>query len=80
MIVNTAYIYMGSSGGPVNPVIFNGNEINYIMNINQGTSIGNFAGYNFGEKEVLLDYGTKFKIDSVKKDAYGKVYIFLSQK
>ena len=29
MIVNTAYIYMGSAGGPVNPVIFNGNEINY---------------------------------------------------
>ncbi len=58
----------------------NGNEINYIMNVNQGTSIGNFAGYNAGEKEVLLDYGTKFKIDSVKKDEYGKVYIFLSQK
>ena len=29
MIVNTAYIYMGSAGGPVNPVIFQYNEINY---------------------------------------------------
>lgn len=29
MIVNTAYIYMGSAGGPVNPVIFRKNEINY---------------------------------------------------
>lgn len=29
MIVNTAYIYMGSAGRPVNPVIFQQNEINY---------------------------------------------------
>ena len=29
MIVNTAYIYMGSDGGPANPVIFQQNEINY---------------------------------------------------
>lgn len=29
MIVNTAYIYMGSAGGPANPVIFQQNEINY---------------------------------------------------
>lgn len=54
--------------------------INFIMNVNQGTSVGNFAGYNFWEREVLLDYGTKFNIDSVKQDAYGKIYIFLSQK
>ena len=38
MIVNTAYIYMGSAGGPVNPVIFQGNEINY-----------NYSGTNFTE-------------------------------
>ena len=36
MIVNTAYIYMGSAGGPVNPVIFQQNEINY-----------NYSGTNF---------------------------------
>ena len=29
MIVYPAYIYMGSAGGPVNPVIFQQNEINY---------------------------------------------------
>lgn len=29
MIVNTAYIYMGSAGGPPNPVIFQDDEINY---------------------------------------------------
>ena len=38
MIVNTAYIYMGSAGGPANPVIFRGNEINY-----------NYSGTNFTE-------------------------------
>ena len=38
MIVNTAYIYMGSSGGPVNPVIFQYNEINY-----------KYSGTNFTE-------------------------------
>ena len=38
MIVNTAYIYMGSAGGPVNPVIFQKNEINY-----------NYSGTNFTE-------------------------------
>ncbi len=38
MIVNTAYIYMGSAGGPVNPVIFQGNEINY-----------SYSGTNFTE-------------------------------
>lgn len=37
MIVNTAYIYMGA-GGPVNPVIFQRNEINY-----------NYSGTNFTE-------------------------------
>lgn len=29
MIVYPAYIYMGGDGGPVNPVIFQKNEINY---------------------------------------------------
>ena len=29
MIVYPAYIYMGSAGGPANPVIFQQNEINY---------------------------------------------------
>lgn len=38
MIVNTAYIYMGSAGGPVNPVIFQQNEINY-----------SYSGTNFTE-------------------------------
>ena len=38
MIVNTAYIYMGSAGGPVNPVIFQGTEINY-----------SYSGTNFTE-------------------------------
>ena len=38
MIVNTAYIYMGSTGGPVNPVIFQGTEINY-----------RYSGTNFTE-------------------------------
>ena len=38
MIVNTAYIYMGSAGGPVNPVIFQQNEINY-----------KYSGTNFTE-------------------------------
>lgn len=38
MIVNTAYIYMGSAGGPANPVIFQKNEINY-----------SYSGTNFTE-------------------------------
>lgn len=36
MIVYPAYIYMGSAGGSVNPVIFQQNEINY-----------NYSGTNF---------------------------------
>lgn len=38
MIVNTAYIYMGNAGGPANPVIFRGTEINY-----------GYSGTNFTE-------------------------------
>ena len=38
MIVYPAYIYMGGDSGPVNPVIFNGNEINY-----------SYSGTNFTE-------------------------------
>ena len=38
MIVYPAYIYMGSAGGPANPVIFQQNEINY-----------NYSGTNFTE-------------------------------
>lgn len=38
MIVNTAYIYMGSAGEPANPVIFQQNEINY-----------NFSGTSYFE-------------------------------
>ena len=50
MIVYPAYIYMGGDSGPVNPVIFQQNEINY-----------NYSGTNF---TVTSDGYLKLQSDS----------------
>ena len=66
MIVNTAYIYMGSAGGPVNPVIFQGNEINY-----------NYSGTNFTEttEGFKITGASELVFTGIDLSAFDRLYV-----
>lgn len=72
MIVYPAYIYMGSDDGPVNPVIFQKNEINY-----------NYSGTNYtetpdgylalsGNSELVFDGLNLSNFEKLTVSAYNK--------
>ena len=54
-------------------------KVNFIITTKEDVTIGNFSIYNKGEKEALMGAGTKFNVSTVKKDAAGKIYIYLEQ-
>ena len=59
-----------------------GSPVRFIMEVNDGSSTGNFSlEWNaLSEKEILINHGTEFDITSVRRDANGNVYIFLTEK
>ena len=54
MIVNTAYPYM-KSGEPINPVLFDGNTVNYIYSIT-GAVVLESAGFRFNSGYGLVKF------------------------
>ena len=56
-------------------------DVCFIMAVNKGTPLGNFAleSNSNSESELLLPPKTKFDIIGVKKDLYGKIFIYLEQ-
>jgi hypothetical protein len=57
-----------------------GSTVKFVMEVNDGSSTGNFSYLNKGEQEILINHGTEFDVSSVRKDADGNVYIFLTEK
>ena len=57
-----------------------GSPVKFVMEVNDGSSTGNFSYLNKGEQEILINHGTEFDVSSVRKDADGNVYIFLTEK
>lgn len=73
MIVNTAYPYM-KSAAPANPVVFNGNTVNYTYSIEGNVSLES-AGFRFGGNYASVQFKnvnlTKYtKLNLTAKNTY----------
>lgn len=64
------------STSPTSPF---GGDVKYIITTKEGAEFGNFTWYNDGEQEVLLNYGSAFEVQGVKKAMNNDIYIYLKQ-
>ena len=72
--------YLDSSFMSASPDLGFSKKVIFMMAVNKETPLGNFAlESNKYEHELLVPLKTKFDIIGVKKDLYGRIYIYLKQ-